>query len=630
MEYHFDPPSGSYTAPVRATLVMSAAAPPLQPRTESAAASVSPLPASFRTATSAALNSVPVQQAAAGGWIVSIEHVDRIEDVFEAKDPSKTKPPPQRSIFAYDGPFRITRAGRMRVCAWPAHGSYENDRIVAVYFIENPQDAATSRGWIVEKVPPSSITHPITSFAPFTFELSAPQRYLKPPSSSSSSAVNSLPFSTSSSPLEGGGGTGENSAIPLFELPATVHMAWNYDRQTQAQMTQQRSGGGFSSSPNQQQQQQSIATAVFAAQTTVKAAVSTTWDWLKNTRWSNDAAESLEERCSIRVGEEGGMTKVQGLHGEWDAAVSSEAALQLPLQLDVIPLSAVNAVVGLHGEELPTPWRGAAWKGMDISLHFASLSGSGSGNSPPSTTTSSTFAEAAEEPEIQFRFFCHHPAPSAVRTPLIEGPIPARSVLSIRIVPDTAGAAKQFCEAKLLIDGHYVTSAFFPKRSAVKVSCLLSDPVAYPALQIVPRAPTTHIRVSNVFFGACPLGSPIDERRMLLQRQIAFELERARASTRGQTDPAHADPQCSVLFVDLRLDISPIEALPGIESAAVPLAMYWRPTWLDTVPLWTLKTISNASQSILKLFALESGRCVECFEEAPERNAKESSLLMQL
>lgn len=596
-----DPPSGAFTAPVRVTLIAPALHAPLL-ASEPRVSFREPLVAGPVDADVAAL------QPPSGSFLVSIEHVDRVEDVFEATDPSKTKQPPSRSVFVYTGPFRITRAGRMRVCVWPASGSYERDRAVAVYFVDNPHDAATSRGWIVDKAPPSSITHPLTSFAPFSFELSAPQRYLRP-----AAGLTSAPGSTTMSvvaPFE--------ETVPVLALPATLHMAWNYDRQSQSR-EQQQNHGARGQSP------QAIATAVFAAQTTVNAEVGTTWEWIKNARWSCDVAESLEARHCIRVSKEGGMTKTAGLHGEWDAAVTTEAALPVPMQLDVIPLGAVNAVVGVHGEELMTP-TGRSWRDMDVSLHLASLSGSGAGSNPHMEGGDSH----EDEPVIMFRFFAHHPAPTAVRAPLIEARVAARSVLSIRIVPDSGGMAKQFCEARLLLDGQYLVSAFFPTRSAVRTSCLLSDPVAYPALQIVPRAPTTHIRVHNVFFGAAPLGSTLDQRRLLLQRQIAFELEHARASTRGRTDPAHADPQCSVLFVDLRLDISLIEALPGIESAAVPLAMYWRPTWLQTVPLWTLKTLSNASQSLLKLFALESGRCVESFEEAHDKNSKESSILMQM
>lgn len=282
-----------------------------------------------------------------------------------------------------------------------------------------------------------------------------------------------------------------------------------------------------------------------------------------------------------------------------------------------------------------------------------------------------------------FRFFSHHDHRShqvskmgagnpSLKTPLFEGEIAVGSTLSMRILPESnapealllqyssqAEAAatsssssasssssikqQKYCEVQLFIDGHYLVSAFFPQKPRVRASCLLSDPMMtpFPAVQIVPRAPKTNLKVSNVFFGAAPLKTPLEERRLVLQRHIVRELEMAKAAN-YHSDLAHADPTCSVLFVEVKIDISEMESMTtataifqsasasaSASAAYVPLHLYWRPTWVERVPPWTVKCLGTATHCLMRLFSLESGRAVENFEEAEEKS-KQSCLMMQM
>ena len=334
----------------------------------------------------------------------------------------------------------------------------------------------------------------------------------------------------------------------------------------------------------------------------------------------------------MRVDSDCAFTKMHGIHGQWDSIVTTEASLPVPVQLDVKPLAAVNAVIGVHPTDM-TIESSRQWKEMSCSLHLASSSATG------------------EEPEVFFRFFSHYPPGnnhSSLREPLIEGEVPVGSTLSFRVVPDTSTTSalllnnvngadssnnnneKVFCEVRLYLDGVYISSAFFPQKSQVRASCILSDPVGFPALQIIPRAPTTHLEVANIFLGATPLQSMLQHRRAYVKKMINQELNAAKPTTRGHSDAAHGDSNCSVLFVELKIDLSGIESLPGIESAFVSVNFYWRPTWNDGLPMWSVKCLGTAATSMLSLFSLNgSGRGSENFEEAPEKS-KNSSLMMQM
>lgn len=638
MDIHFDPPSGSYSAPVKISL-------------QGPSHAIVAIDSAYNTsneAQKAAFTLLPTY------WHISIEHVDRIDEVFEGHD-LKLKSPTSKSTFLYDGPFRISRAGKMRVCAWPVGGTYDSDRLVAIYFVENPENNAASRGWVVDKAPASSITHPLTSFNPFSFELSAAQRYLGGKSSSSS--------------------PDDDENTTTATLAAEMFMTWSFDRQTQQQEAKQReielrkqqyqntsSSAARNNTNNNSNFLPRIGTSdergiqvtyaphsqtpTFTAPTSVNAKVSTTWEYLKGIRWSNDFGQSVEERYCIRVDSDCGFTKLHGVHGEWDAIVTTEASLPVPIQLDVRPLAAVNAVIGVHpadgsregGAGSSTIQTSKQWKEMSCSLHLASSSGIG------------------EEPEVMFRFFSHYPETN-LKQPLIEGEVPIGSTLSFRVVPDTSATAalllqsssssihnsnnnnhnKSFCEVRLYLDGVYISSAFFPKKFQLRATCILSDPVGggYPALQIVPRAPTTHLQVSNIFLGATPLQSMLEHRRGFVKNLINQELSAAKPSTRGHSDAAHGDPNCSVLFVELKIDVSQLESQQqgGLDiggSACVTVNFYWRPTWQDNLPVWSVKCMGTVAQSMLTLLSLSgSGRGNEQFEEAPEKS-KQSSLMMQI
>lgn len=660
--------------------------------------------------------------------------------------------PEQKSTFIYDGTFRLTRAGKMRVCAWPVGGSYESDRIFAIYYVDNPENEASSRGWTVEKAPATTVTHPLTSFVPFSFELSASQRYL------ARKRQNHL------LPGQSVGNSNTSNTTNIEILPAQMVMTWSYDRQVQQVETKRRQqqrlyqqqqmnpqpnfsptssarrnrssilpaayqvGSSSLSSPtnsksptvsfilNNNNNETSIGSTHnnfnnnsnihnslphgleelprsnnynnnnnsapdddnnnhesddvsivprFSAPAIIKAEVTTSWEWTKGIRWSYDFGETAEERYCIRVDRDCGFTKVRGIHGEWDAIVTTESALSVPVQFDVTPLKAVNTVFGIHDEETRIG-HFQQWKELDCSLHLASSSAIG------------------EEPEIMFRFFSHHPRhhlQQQLKNPLFEGAIAVGSTLSMRILPDSnapgalllqyssefvspAGNQNQnnsnnkptpkFCEVQLFLDGFFLTSAFFPQKSQIRASCLLSDPMMNsPSVQIVPRAPKTNLKVSNVFFGAAPLRTPLEDRRLILQKHIARDLEMAKASN-YHSDLAHADPTCSVLFVELKIDISEIDSVNstggtsqnnnilsissspsrgGMTSSSsiayVPLHLYWRPSWIERLPQWSVKCLGTATQVLMKLFSLESGRGVENFEEAEEKS-KQSALIMQM
>jgi hypothetical protein len=112
MDIHFDPPSGSYSAPVKISL-------------KGPENAIHILGISSNNADSSQQQQVHQLLLPHNCWHISIEHVEKIDDVFAGAElrADKVQTPSSRSVFVYDGPFRITRAGKMRVCAWPHSGS---------------------------------------------------------------------------------------------------------------------------------------------------------------------------------------------------------------------------------------------------------------------------------------------------------------------------------------------------------------------------------------------------------------------------------------------------------------------------------------------------------------------------